>query len=176
MKIESLPGFKRQQGAVLAIALVFMLLLTIIGAGAMQSSSLQERMAGNSRDLNSSFQAAEAAVRAAESYLQGATVGPFAGSSGRYRYCGNGVTGSDCNGPDWFTRSSTGWIKRTGTLAGLNEQPEYTIQQLPPIPDPESSLAADEATPTMDVYIVTARGFGSSSNTMAVIQTIYRRS
>jgi type IV pilus assembly protein PilX len=40
----------RQRGAVLIVSLVFMLILTIIAAASMQSSTLQERMAGNAKD------------------------------------------------------------------------------------------------------------------------------
>lgn len=167
--------FHNERGSALIVSLIFMLLLTIIGVGAMQSASLQERMAGNSRDLNSAFQSAEAAVRAAEDYMQGATVGPFNGSNGLYRYCEAGVTGTDCNGPQWSARSSTGWVKRSGTIAGVSEQPEYVIQQMPSIADPEGSLAADEVGPTLDYYRITARGFGTSSNTMVVLQVMYRR-
>jgi len=43
-----------------------LLLLTIIGAAAMRDTNLQERMAGNMRDHNLAFQAAEAALRFAE--------------------------------------------------------------------------------------------------------------
>lgn len=178
MRSCSFSPVRNQHGAVLAIALVFMLLLTIIGVGAMQSSSLQERMAGNSRDTNTAFQAAEAAVREAEKYLQGASVGPFIGSAGTglFRFCGEGVTGAGCTVPDWSNRASTGWVKRPGTLAGVSEQPEYIIQQMPPISDPSGSLIADKPSEAWDVYMITARGFGSSDATMVVLQTMYRRS
>ena len=166
---------RSERGSALIVSLIFMLLLTIIGVGAMQSSSLQERMAGNARDVNNAFQAAEAAVRMAETYLQNAVVGPFSGANGLYRYCGVGVSGAGCVVPDWRDRASTGWVKRPGTMEFVDDQPEYIIQQMPPIPDPNSSMAADEPAPMIDIYKVTARGFGASSNTMVVIQTMYRR-
>ncbi|KJS73675.1 MAG: pilus assembly protein PilX [Pseudomonas sp. BICA1-14] len=55
-----------QRGAVLLVALIMLLLLTILGAAAMRDTNLQERMAGNMRDHNLAFQAAEAALRFAE--------------------------------------------------------------------------------------------------------------
>src|SRR5690606_37256851 len=166
---------QKQHGSVLIVALVFMLLLTIIGVGAMQSATLQERMAGNTRDVNMAFQSAEGAIRAAEDYLQGASVGPFDGNSGLYLYCTVGQTGAACGNPDWREMDSVGWVKRGGSLDYVSAQPEYIIQQMPPIPDPEGSLAADEAAAMIDMYRVTARGFGISDNTMVVIQTAYRR-
>lgn len=166
---------RRERGSALIVSLIFMLLLTIVGVGAMQSSSLQERMAGNARDVNNAFQAAEAGIRDAETYLQNAVVGPFNGANGLYRYCAVGVAGAGCAAPDWRDRASVGWVKRAGVMQFVDDQPEYIIQQMPPIPDPNSSMAADEPAAMIDVYRVTARGFGASSNTMVIIQTMYRR-
>lgn len=165
-----------QRGSALVVSMVFMLLLTIIGVGAMQSSSLQERMAGNVRDTNSAFQAAEAAVRAAETYLQGANVGPFTGANGLYRFCGVGVVGAGCNVPDWRDRASGGWASPAANVAGVDAQPQFIIQLMPAMADPNGSLAADEPNPALEFYRVTARGFGASSNSMVVIQTTFRRS
>ncbi|EWC40216.1 pilus assembly protein PilX [Pseudomonas stutzeri] len=59
-------GRSSQRGAVLLVSLIMLLLLTILGAAAMRDTNLQERMAGNMRDQNLAFQAAEAALRFAE--------------------------------------------------------------------------------------------------------------
>ena len=48
----------KQQGAVLLVALIMLLLLTVIGVAAMRDTNLQERMAGNMRDHALAFQAA----------------------------------------------------------------------------------------------------------------------
>ncbi|UHD17897.1 pilus assembly PilX family protein [Thiocapsa bogorovii] len=56
----------RQKGVVLVVALMFMLVMTVVGITAMRSTILQERMAGNVRDRELAFQAAEAALRAGE--------------------------------------------------------------------------------------------------------------
>lgn len=55
-----------QRGAVLIVALIMLLLLTIIGLSGMRGTSLQENMASNMREGNLSFQAAEAALRRGE--------------------------------------------------------------------------------------------------------------
>ena len=60
---------KSQSGAVLIISLVMLLALTIIGMTSTTVTGLEEKMAANSKDINLSFQAAEAALRAAESSL-----------------------------------------------------------------------------------------------------------
>lgn len=57
---------KPQQGSVLIVALIMLLLLTMIGLASMRDTSLQEAMAGNTRDSSLALQAAEAALRKGE--------------------------------------------------------------------------------------------------------------
>ncbi|OMG66871.1 pilus assembly protein PilX [Stutzerimonas balearica] len=63
-------NLKKQRGAVLLISLIMLLLLTILGTTAMRDTNLQERMAGNMRDHNLAFQAAEAGLRFAEQQVK----------------------------------------------------------------------------------------------------------
>src|SRR5262245_53024710 len=65
-----------QTGAALMMALIFLILMTLLGAAAMRGSALQEQMAGNSRDWNLAFQASEAALREAENFLRFTAVLP----------------------------------------------------------------------------------------------------
>jgi Tfp pilus assembly protein PilX len=60
----------RQRGAALVVGLVLLVVITLVGVGAMQTTTLQEKMAGNLRDSNLSFQAAEAALRHCEGILR----------------------------------------------------------------------------------------------------------
>lgn len=53
----------RQRGAVLIVALLFLVMLTMLGITAMTGTTMEERMAGNARDNSIAFQAAEAALR-----------------------------------------------------------------------------------------------------------------
>ncbi|MBK1647901.1 pilus assembly PilX family protein [Rhabdochromatium marinum] len=63
-------GVHHQQGMVLVIGLIFLLLMTVIGVTSIQTTTLDERMAGNLRDKNIAFQAAEAALREGEGWLE----------------------------------------------------------------------------------------------------------
>lgn len=63
-------GKQRQEGAVLLVCLVMLLVLTMIGVSSMSGSALQERMAGGARDYNLAFQAAEASLRVGEAYVR----------------------------------------------------------------------------------------------------------
>ena len=59
----------RQNGFVLVMSLLFLLLLTIIGVTAMNTTSLEEKMAHNVKDKNLSTQASESALTMVETWL-----------------------------------------------------------------------------------------------------------
>lgn len=59
----------QQRGAVLVIALVMLLLLTIIGTTALRTTTLEEKMVGNLHEYNLAFQAAESALREGEKFV-----------------------------------------------------------------------------------------------------------
>ena len=58
-----------QRGTVLVVSLIFLVLLTLIGLAGMQTSTMQERMAGNMRDRAIAFQTTETALRVGEEWL-----------------------------------------------------------------------------------------------------------
>ena len=66
-------NIKQQQGAVLAVSLIMLLLLTMVGITGMQTTSLEEKMAGNTNNLNLSFESSETALRIGETFLNGLT-------------------------------------------------------------------------------------------------------
>lgn len=61
---------QNQQGVILVVALVMLLVMTAVGVTLMNNSTLQERMAGNSRSLLTARANAESALRTAEFVLQ----------------------------------------------------------------------------------------------------------
>lgn len=171
--MQKLPS--RQSGMVLVVTLVLMLVLTIIASSAMQISTLQERLAGNTRDTISAFQAAEAGIRQAEDYLEGANIGSFNGSNGLYEICESSDTRTACNAPDWNNRSSANWVSVNNNLSHVSKQPEYIIEKYTSVENPKGSLDADKPLDTYEFYRVTARGYGISSNSFVVVQSSYRR-
>ena len=66
----------RQHGAVLIVALLFLVILTILGVTAMTATTFEEKISGNTRDLNVAFQAAEAALRDARRDINGIVIPP----------------------------------------------------------------------------------------------------
>ena len=62
-------GRGRQRGAVLFVALVFLILLTLIGLTATSTSILQEKMTGGMRNRQLGLMGAESGMRGGEAYL-----------------------------------------------------------------------------------------------------------
>ena len=73
------PG---NRGAVLIVGLIILIVMVVLGISGMRTSVLQERMAGNTKDTNSSFQAAEAGLQAALTYVASLRVAPALKSKG----------------------------------------------------------------------------------------------
>ena len=179
------PTFKpyQQRGAALITSLVILLVLTVLGVSAMSTSSLEELMAGNLRDQNLSFQAAEAALKDAERYIDSwGGVPPTATSSGT----NNGVYLRDSLTTDFATSafnasvwdnattygSDTGIsISNLGVVATL---PEYIIEQQEVVAV-NATFAAQATGQGTYYYRVTARGFGASNNAVTVLQTTVAR-
>lgn len=97
----------RQQGAVLLVALVFLLILTVAGVSAIRLANVEERMTGNFADRNVAFQAAEAALREAEEYIRSKN---FADEAFY-----NGCVGTDC-----FVADCTGGLCFSGDYEADN--------------------------------------------------------
>lgn len=68
-KTSAIASHRRQRGAVLYVALIMLVLISLLGIAAIQVSGLQERMAANYRNTNLAFQNAEDSVSTAECYL-----------------------------------------------------------------------------------------------------------
>ncbi|WP_353084434.1 PilX N-terminal domain-containing pilus assembly protein [Stenotrophomonas sp.] len=61
---------RRQDGAVLYVALIILILLALLGIAGMQVTGMQERMAANYLRTNLAFQSAEADARSMESTIE----------------------------------------------------------------------------------------------------------
>lgn len=63
-------GPRKQQGAALYVALIFLVILALLGVTGMQVAAMQERMSSSYQATNIAFQRAEAAARAAEAIIR----------------------------------------------------------------------------------------------------------
>lgn len=169
----------KQTGSALVVALSILLVLTILGVSAMRSTSLQEKMAGNARDTDVAFQAAESAIREAERYLDTiSTRDDFSntgGTGGKYLPRGNNPEAWTVEG-NWATA-----ITATYNNNQIAQQPIFIIQAVDADVGGEDSIqggigyGGGGLTPEYGVFQVTARGFGVSPNSRVMLQTMYGR-
>ncbi len=174
----SLPG--RQQGMVLVVAMIMVLLMTIVGLAAIRGSNLQERMAGNMRDLQLRFQAAEAGLREGESHLLDAN---FDAVPGFTSLSGNNGFRPNMN----FEKPIGEWIKADweahAAVATVNvsmpEQPMYVIEELSVNPLLLAQMFGsgfDQGSDMeLQIYRVSARYADEESGAVSVLQSTYRR-
>ena len=167
--IQSIQSIKHQQGAVLAISLILLLVLTVIGTTSMQTTTLQERMAGNASDRNSAFQDAETAIRDGEKLVQTTTnLGPFLNAS-----TATGLYLPASVGNEWWLTSSNIW--GSGAVAGSAATSEYIIEKLPANTGKTGSLEAGTPESSSGYFRITARSIGQSGDTRVMLQTIYKQ-
>ena len=70
---------RKQRGAVLVVALIFLVVMTMLILASIRGTVMQERMASNLYDRSLAFQAAEAALREGERYVLEAPPKPTGG-------------------------------------------------------------------------------------------------
>jgi len=161
-----------EQGSALVIALVMLVVLTLMAIAGMQTTSIQERMAGNLRDKNLAFQSAEAALREAEMFLQSAVLPSFDGTDGLYQ-------SSTFDRSNWndqvFWSNSTNFHVYEVDINDVATMPRYIIEELPPVPETIPNLAADEPIPDSAMYRVTTRAVGGTEGAEVILQTTYKR-
>jgi type IV pilus assembly protein PilX len=185
---SSLSSCHHQRGVALIMALVFLTLLTILGVTAMSSSSLEEKMATNTRDRNLAFQAAETALIAAETWMAGLGSEPnfLAGNAddkGLYTFdptdadpiwetvvwTGTKVVAYPCTPDDGTPSDSAGCDNGTTKteISRVKTQPRYIIEKMG---------LADSTIPNTWAYRITARGTGGSDAAVVMLQSTYVRS
>ncbi len=75
-----------QNGAALVTALVFLVIMTLLALGSMSTNTLEEKMAGNSQEVNRAFQTAESGLELAfedtNSFsINNTEINPYTGSN-----------------------------------------------------------------------------------------------
>lgn len=170
--------FRQQRGVALFISLVVLLIITIIGVSAVQTTSLEERMAANARDHDIAFQAAESALTSGEGVVElllPADVPGFGGNTnGRYLPSAVGTQ------PRWETVDWPGDATiplADDTIPGVSDQPKYIIEYLTQLaPDEDelnlSNIGGTSGAPT-DIFRITARGAGGSTRAQVLLQITY---
>jgi type IV pilus assembly protein PilX len=177
MKHSTHQRFHKQSGSVLIISLIVMLVLTILGVSGMKSSVLEEKMAGNMRDSQLAFQAAEATLRQAEQYIENNIVSTASfdtdGSDGLYDKSQPKLW----NNIDWTGDDSLEFSDFTSS-ASVNTAPRFIIEHLASQQNNVDSLNLDNygqgtGAGRVEMFLITARATGNSGNTVVMLQSTY---
>jgi len=184
-----------ERGSVLLVSLMILLMLTLLGLAAVQTTTLEERMAGNNSEQSRAFQAAEAALRDAEVEIDAGTritsrynapvpenVRRDIGSAGFSITCfdGNALHTGLCypelanlaareallGGNDPNRYTSYGALTAAAPLNGVAAQPRYLIEY--------SCQQVPGSSNCEFSYRITAMGFGPRLSSRAVLEAIYR--
>ena len=168
----------RQSGVALFISLVLLLVLTILGVSAVQTTSLEERMARNSHDSLLAFQAAEVALREAETFLFNninSTAGfTTAGNNGLWRAAEYDEDERWTQANIWTGANS---VVIPTAIAGVTEQPRYIIAWVATVQRADNPYLQGSSYAALfdrvEIFRITARGIGGSPNARIVLQSAF---
>jgi len=192
MILSSISCPNRQQGVVLLVGLIMLLLMTIVGLAAIRGSNLQEVMAGNMRERQVAFQTAEAGLRVGEQFIENQNLEAMA-------FDGNAVDWQlpDLNQP--LNRAAVGlpvidnwnqaaWqVNANSAVADLSGMhaagpPLYVVERLEvPVQDQAGvdgsgiDLGSTQNMEPPEVYRLSSRGESASGSSDAVVQISYRK-
>lgn len=158
----------RQGGVTLVVVLVFLVIIALLGVTVATVTTLEERMAGNTRSRDLAFQAAEAALADAQVRLtqtgvllcNNAKVQTYVANDNSPSYwatqfgAADGTVCTNCFTPDPALSTGAGKIVH---------QPEYLIHKKP----------SDSGGAHARHYVVTARGMGGTTDAIVILQAEY---
>jgi len=174
---QHLTRRSRQSGAVLIVSLLLLLVMTILGIVMMQTTRMQERMAGANRDLNMALQGAEAGLRYGESIIDGYVTQPVTVGSLPCTVCQPGTLPVAIYDDTQFNWAANAQTYGNSGLTGndkLKANPQYTIEDIATVQRNGLELGQDVKV-TREFYQVTARSTGATGNAVTVLQSTYTR-
>lgn len=194
-------GPRRADGVALVVALVFLLMLTMLGVASLSGNTAQERMTYAFGNYTRAFQAADASVKQGEYWVSSQTAPPLGGealagttatlltapdNSGTTTsataasllssswWSSNGLnfaTNYTQNGGSSSSRSYAGLL-RVNSASSANAPPQYTIEYM----GPNSNVQSLVHTPTkwqVYYYRITGRSGGDTGATSATVQSVW---
>lgn len=167
---------RRARGGTLIVGMLLLLLMSAVSLTSLKAIRTDERLAGNLQDRYLAFQAAEAALRAAEAILEQPALPSFQTTRGLYRFQDANVpdpfelTEANAQVYDLFTQAQTGITPRPIPPRFIVEQMEAGIEE-------GGSLVVGTryVGDRRNSYRITALGFGGSATTRVVLQSTFRR-
>lgn len=167
------PNRFRQRGSILVISLIILLVLTVLGLSSMSTSTMEERMSGNTRDRARALQAAEVGLRRAETFIDTiASVEAFGQNVGLYA---EGVH-PDIEDPATWTDDASIQLD-ADTVAGVASQPRYIIEHMSTQGQDDINIGGygeSSGMQALDTYRITVRATGGSDDAVVMLQSYYR--
>lgn len=181
----------RQAGAVLAIGLVVLLVLTLLGTGSINSVRFEEKMTANLQSMGMAFEGAEAGLVQCETDIRISSLAEIESKQLVLNSLSDvGEDGSlsrwweDFGNWDESTRSRiqsyeglSGTGAGSGPSVGLTQEPSCVIEYVGKA-NPSLEFAdavSTEAPASRHVYRVTAFSYGADQRSSAVVESIYAR-
>lgn len=166
---------KGQGGSALIVSLLILIVLSLLGLTAVRTTTLEEKMAGNLRDDSLAFQAAESALRDAETFVESVvSVNAFNDTGGLYSEASTD--------PDYFAAATWGAgnsVAYSGTIAGVATQPRYIIKYVGVDSSGSGALNiggyGNQQAGSLHTFRITARGTGGRDTTQVALQEFYGR-
>jgi len=168
-----------QRGWVLVIGLVVLVMLTLIAMALMRTTLLEEKMAGASRDINLSFEAAEAGLRGAEAFIEIQADDSAFTATGSGLYAQGTAAGNLEPAPFGTNWDDDNSRVLSSTPTGVTSAPRYMIKKVGESGG-EGSLniggyGETDLTQKSVIYRITARGTGGSDSTQTILRSHYAR-
>lgn len=166
----------KQSGSVLIISLIILVAMTLIGITAMRTTVLEEKMAGNMRNKEVAFQAAEATLRAAERYIQNNIISTVAfdndGSDGLYNHDDVRIW----ENINWTDVDSIQYSDFDSTY-NVASPPRFVIQHLSTTGEADKvtldNIGEGTGGGNVETFLITARGTGTTDNAVVYIQSTW---
>ena len=176
-----------QRGIVLVFSLLILSVLTLVALTGMKSSIVDEKMSGNLRDSELALQAAESALRDAETFINNITsVNDLTNANGLLKEGNDGaaIEPDYLDNSVWEDSSPSNYTETTyvGGNQFLARQPRYIIKYMgdqdvctggsKPY---DQSSAANTNLCDRAVFRATAHGTGLSADTNKILQAFFER-
>ena len=182
-----LPGKAAAHGFALFTALVFLLVMTMLGVAMYDNVILQQRMAGNIQQKTMALSAADSATRVAEDFLRGTALPIHTTCSGQTttpRIClfntltspiANATWSASGSGVQLTTLTFAGIVSSGGGIEGAYAAyPQYYVERIPSTPGHSIGNGQQYGGLTpQNFYRITAWGVGGNSGAVAVTRTLY---
>lgn len=171
----NVPAKGREGGSALIVSLLILIILSLLGLTAVRTTTLEEKMAGNLRDNDLAFQAAESALRDAEAFVDSVV------STNAFNDTG-GLYSSGTADPDYLAAATWGAansVAYSGSLTGVATQPRYIIKYLGVVSTSGGALNiggyGNQQAGDLHSFRISVRGTGGRDTTQVVLQEYYGR-